>query len=73
MKNILYEANYVYGGDKSKWSHLHNLLNTDDLFIGLVYVGDYTYKEANDKDLPFSEIPKYIYNLSVSNKFILNK
>lgn len=73
LKNILYEANYVYGGDKSKWSHLYNLLNTDDLFIGLVYVGDYTYKEANDKDLPFSEIPKYIYNLSVSNKFILNK
>lgn len=73
LKNILYEANYVFDGDKSKWSHLHNLLNTDDLFIGLVYVGDFIYKEADDKDLPFSEIPKYIYNLSVSNKFILDK
>ena len=73
LKQILYEANYVFDGDKALWSHLDNLLNSDDLFIGLVYVGGYTFKEADDKDLPFSEIPKYIYNLSVSNKYILDK
>lgn len=72
LKQILYEANYVFTGDKEQWSHLDNLLNSDDLFIGLVYVGGYTFKEASDDDLPFSEIPKHIYNLSVSNKYILD-
>lgn len=72
LKQILYEANYVFTGDKEQWSHLYNLLNSDDLFVGLVYVGGYTFKEANDDDLPFSEIPKHIYNLSVSNKYILD-
>ena len=72
LKQILYEVNYVFTGDKDQWLHLYNLLNSDDLFIGLVYVNGYTFKEANDDDLPFSEIPKHIYNLSVSNKYILD-
>lgn len=72
FKNILYEVNYIFEGDLNKWEHLNNLIKTKGIFIGLLYVENYKVNQSKNDKLPYNDIVKYIYKLSISNKYVLN-
>lgn len=72
FKNILYEVNYIFEGDLNKWEHLNNLIKTKGVFIGLLYVENYKVNQSKNDKLPYNDIVKYIYKLSISNKYVLN-
>lgn len=71
FKNILYEANYIFEGDRSKWEHLNNLVKTKGKFVGLLYVEKHYKYKSEDETWPYKDITKFIYKLSVSNKYVL--
>lgn len=71
FKNILYEANYIFEGDRSKWEHLNNLVKTNGKFVGLVYVEGHHKHKSDNETWPYKDITKFIYKLSISNKYVL--
>lgn len=71
FKNILYEANYIFEGDRSKWEHLNNLVKTKGKFVGLLYVEKHYKYKSEDETWPYKDITKFIYKLSISNKYLL--
>lgn len=69
FKSILIESEYIFDGDVSNWSHLRNIVKTDNtLFLGTIFISDYAINSKGTE--PFSDIEQHTYNLTIVDRFI---
>lgn len=69
FKSILIESEYIFDGDVSNWSHLQNIIKTNNtLFLGTIFISDYAINNKGTE--PFSDIEQHTYNLTIVDRFI---
>lgn len=68
FKHILVEFQYIFSGDATLWSHLSNLVMTNDKFIGFIVVNEFDKHDIHNEIV--SNLEQFRYNVTIADKFV---